>query len=246
MKLNITVVLVVFTAVFGCQTKKPIPDSYESEQLKVERLTENTFVHISFLDTESSGRVECNGMIVIDDGEALIFDTPADNATSKELIEWVENELNSEVVGVIATHFHVDCIGGLQQFHQSEIPSYANNRTLELAKTETQILPKNGFKDYFEIQVGNKKVINVRLGEGHTQDNIISYFPDEKVLFGGCLIKSNGAGKGNLADANIGEWSKTVQKVKSNYAEAEVIIPGHGKVGGLELLDYTIEMFEEN
>ncbi len=95
-----------------------------------------------------------------------------------------------------------------------------------------------------EVPVGNKKVINAFFGEGHTIDNIVSYFPHDKVLFGGCLIKTLGASKGYLGDANVNDWSKTVLAVKSKYGKAKVIIPGHGKPGNSELLDYTIELFK--
>lgn len=115
--------------------------------------------------------------------------------------------------------------------------------TITLAKRDAGVAPQDGFSDYHEIPIGSTKVVNARLGEGHTADNIIAYFPDEKVLFGGCLVKGAKAGRGNLNDANVAEWSKTVLKVKTKYPEAEVIIPGHGKARGQELLDYTIEMF---
>jgi metallo-beta-lactamase class B len=87
---------------------------------------------------------------------------------------------------------------------------------------------------------------NEYFGEGHTKDNIVSYFPSEKVLFGGCLIKEVNASKGYLGDANISEWSGTVQSVKRKYGNAKIVLPGHGKPGGMELLDYTIELFKND
>ncbi len=68
--------------------------------------------------------------------------------------------------------------------------------------------------------------------------------PLEDIMFGGCLIKEEGAGKGNLAEANVEEWPNTVRKVKMKYPEVKKIIVGHGKSGGIELLDYTIKLFE--
>lgn len=82
------------------------------------------------------------------------------------------------------------------------------------------------------------------LGEGHTCDNVIGYFPLEDIMFGGCLIKEVGAGKGNLAEANPDEWAETVKRVKAKYPNTKIVIPGHGKYGGMELLEYTITLFE--
>ncbi|MDN5202721.1 subclass B1 metallo-beta-lactamase [Fulvivirgaceae bacterium BMA10] len=228
-----------------CACKSPTENAvkYESEDLKIKHLTQNTFIHISYLNTNDFGKVPCNGMVVINKGEAIVFDTPSDDVASSELIKWIQTEKKAKIKAVIATHFHIDCLGGLQAFHDNEIPSYANSLTVELAKSINEIIPQNVFAGYLELEVGGKKVISDFLGEGHTKDNVIGYFPDERVLFGGCLIKSNGAGKGNLNDANINDWPKTVKKIKAKYNEVETIIPGHGKPEDAKLLDYTIELF---
>ena len=64
------------------------------------------------------------------------------------------------------------------------------------------------------------------------------------MLFGGCLIKELGAGKGNLEDANVAAWPQTVATLQQAYPATRVLIPGHGKAGGLELSDYTIQLFK--
>lgn len=244
MNQNIQVVIILLLIVVqSCKTQKNV-SIYESNNLKVEQLTKHTFRHISYLSTVDFGKVSCNGMIVVDQKEALIFDTPTNDADAKELIDWVETSLSCKVIGVVVTHFHNDCLGGLSEFHKRKIPSYASFKTIELAAATSVERPKNGFQNYLELPVGDQQVINEFFGEGHTIDNIVSYVPDDKVLFGGCLIKSLGAGKGNLEDANINDWATTVLAVKSKYQKATVIIPGHGKPGNSALLDYTIQLFK--
>jgi metallo-beta-lactamase class B len=63
-------------------------------------------------------------------------------------------------------------------------------------------------------------------------------------MFGGCLIKELGAGKGYLGDANVVAWSSTVEKVKKAYPNVKVVVPGHGAYGNIKLLDYTINLFK--
>lgn len=218
--------------------------SYETEILTVNRLTKNTFIHTSYLQTDDFGKVACNGMIVISDGEALVFETPTDDAGAKELIKYIEGTLKCKVIGVVADHFHTDCLGGLAEFHAQNIPSYAHSLTLELAKRDGVTVPQNGFNDRLELTVGKRVVISEFFGEGHTVDNIVNYVPKDRILFGGCLIKAMDANKGYLGDANPEQWSTTVEAVKANYKKARVVIPGHGDYGGKELLDYTIQLFQ--
>jgi metallo-beta-lactamase class B len=243
MKKFVSYTIFIFV-LLGCSPKKTAL-RYESDQLVVEQLTEHSFRHITYLNTQDFGKVACNGMIVVDQGEAIIFDTPNTDVESEELIQWVEEELGSTVKGIVATHFHTDCLGGLQAFHKRNIPSYATEKTIELATAKGHPIPQNGFMGTKELTLGDKKVILDYVGEGHTQDNCIGYFPSEEVLFGGCLIKSLGAGKGNLEDANTEAWPHTVQDLKSKYPKAGIIIPGHGKPGNAELLDFTMALFTD-
>lgn len=228
----------------GCKTVHLVEKPYETETLKITTLTAHTFVHVTYLQTETFGKVPCNGLIFKNKKEVIIFDSPPNDTVSNELIDWVEKELKCHVKAIVINHFHGDCLGGLKAFHKRNIPSYANVKTLELAKKQQVEVPQNGFNSTQEFHLGNKTVINQFYGEAHTIDNIVSYIPSQNVLFGGCMIKEVGAGFGYLGDANTKEWSNTVTKVKKAMPHLKYVIPGHGKVGGIELLDYTAEKFK--
>lgn len=219
---------------------------YESENLVIQKISDHVYQHTSFLDSESFGRVPCNGMVVVHDSEAIVFDTPADDESSQELITYFTEKMTCKITAVIATHFHADCVGGLKTFHAYHIPSYANNQTIALLNSKNSEFdrPRQGFDDILALEAGDKKVYAEFFGVGHTKDNIIGYFPEDKVIFGGCLIKAEGASKGNLEDANVNVWSETVRKIKQKYPQTKIVIPGHGKSGGTALLDYTIKLFE--
>ncbi len=237
------VLLPVLALLTACKIQKQ-DTKYNTDLLSISTVAPDVFCHVSYLQTESFGNVACNGMVVIYAGEALIFDTPTNDAAADELINWLENVKKVTVKGVVITHFHEDCLGGIKAFHSRNIPSYAHNKTIALTKLNGLEQPQNGFEKSLELTVGNRQVINSFIGEGHTTDNIISYYPAEKVMFGGCLIKTNGATKGYLGDANVMAWSATVEQVRRTYPDATVVIPGHGAVGGTELLDYTVRLFK--
>lgn len=218
---------------------------YDSGTLIIKKLSEHAYIHVSFLETQEFGKVPCNGMILIDKAGAFILETPVNNDVSLELINWVNKELKRDIKGVIAHHFHIDCLGGLEAFHQKGIASYGSSLTISLAKKEGFTVPQNQLSSGHKFQLGDLALISSFYGPAHTFDNIVTYIPEENLLFGGCMIKALNAGKGNLADADPEEWPLTVEKLRDSYSSLKTVVPGHGTEGGVELLDYTVKLFTE-
>lgn len=246
--INTVFTILISLTIINCSSQnvevfKP-KEVYKSNDLIVTQVTENSFVHTSFLQTNDFGNVPCNGLIVTNNNEAIILDTPTNENNSEELINWIKENLKCKINAIIPGHFHEDCLGGLKAFDKNDIPSYANFKTIELAKENNVNVPKNGFKDSLTLKVGDEIVTVKFFGEGHTKDVIVGYFPIEDVMFGGCLIKEIDASKGYLGDANVVDWSATVEKVKNEYPNVKIVVPGHGEYGDKKLLDYTINLFK--
>ena len=49
---------------------------------------------------------------------------------------------------------------------------------------------------------------------------------------------------GYTKEADLKNWPRTLRKIKTKYAQACLVIPGHGDPGGLELLDHTLELLK--
>jgi len=217
-----------------------------SEDLEIMSLTENTLIHISYMENQTFGRFSCNGLIYINNNEAVIIDTPPDTILTSQLLKWLSETYPRILIkGVIATHFHQDCLGGLNEFHKLSIKSYAYELTPALARENNLPVPGNTFSDKLELNIGKSNITGRYMGEAHSKDNIVVWIPDEKILFGGCMVKSIGSSKGNLSDSNVNEWANTVKAVKKDFVNAKYVIPGHGDYGGTELLDYTIKLFSD-
>jgi metallo-beta-lactamase class B len=226
-------------------TPSAFPLVFARPELRILQVSPHAFVHVTYLQTDEFGKVPCNGLVLHSGGEAVIFDTPPTDADAQRLIQWVTDSLHLRIRAIVPTHFHNDCLGGLQAFHAKGIPSYASALTRELARANQSAVPETTFQDSLNLRFGADSVWVRFHGEGHTRDNVVAWFETEKVLFGGCLVKELGAGKGYLGDANIQAWPRTVDKVKRRYPQVNVVIPGHGEPGPADLLDYTIRMFSE-
>lgn len=208
-----------------------------SENLKVVKLSEHTYLH--------TGN-DNNGIVYANDGEAVIVSTPELEEETQKLIDWVRDSLNLKIVGYIIDRWHPDAMGGIDAVHKSGITTYANELTREMAREKGLTVPLVGFSPLVELHVGGNMVIGHYLGAAHTEDGIVVWIPEEKILFGGNEVRSLGGWFGNIGDANLKEWSNTVKKVKECYGDAEIVIPGHGKYGGAELLDYTIKLYRQD
>lgn len=244
---RVALFVITIAVLNSCTPKKDLFQSkvvYKSKELLVTQITDNSFVHTSFKQTDEFGNVPCNGLVVRSKNEAIVFDTPTDDKNSEVLIQWINETLHCKIKAIIPTHFHDDCLGGLKAFHEKNIPSYAYYKTIRLTKENHLTVPQNSFSDSLTLPIGNETVTAQFFGEGHTKDNITGYFPTENVLFGGCLLKELKANKGYLGDSNTAEWSNTVEKVKLKYPNVQVVVPGHGKYGDSQLLDYTITLFK--
>jgi len=217
---------------------------YQTDDLIITQISKNAYEHTSYLQTQDFGKVPCNGLVVSDSKEAIVFDTPTNNKSADELIKWITDKLHFKIKAIIPTHFHDDCLGGLKAFHEHHIPSYANFKTIALAKENKFEVPQNGFEKLLKLKLGKQTITAKFFGEGHTKDNVVGYFPSENILFGGCLIKELDASKGYLGDANVEVWSNTVDKIKKEYPGVKLVIPGHGERGDVKLLDYTINLFK--
>ena len=222
------------------------PTIYKTTTLEIDSIAPGTYVHRTYLSTKEWGKVACNGTVYVNKGESVVFDTPATDSVSAELISWIKAHTHSHIKAIVVNHSHEDCLGGLAVFHKAGIPSYSSKRTQTFARNDTvnkPVVPQHSFTKELILKIGGTSIINYYPGEGHTRDNIVSYIPSVKILFGGCIIKALDSGKGNLAEANVTTWAQSVRNVKQKFPNAVIIIPGHGAYGPHPLLDYTIKMF---
>lgn len=231
----------VSLALACCKSTKP-DLTYNSETLKLFPVTENSYIHTSYLRLKSGASIDCNGLVYVNNGSAIVLDTPPDRKTTVELLNWLTVSNPLRITGLVVNHFHDDCLGGIEEFHLRGILSYANQSTLEHVNDPGK-KPQKGFEEALTLMVGNSEVINRYFGAAHSGDNIVSYIPEENLLFGGCMIKSLEAPKGNLNDANLGEWANTVREIKATYPDLKIVVPGHGASGDKSLLNYTIQLF---
>lgn len=147
-------ILLIIITLFIPLISKSESTIYTSESLIIHKITENVYQHISYLETESWGKVACNGMVYIVGNEAVVFDTTPDDSSSLELIKVIKNKLNVKVKYLVVNHFHVDCLGGIKTFVENGVEIVANTKTIELAKKDNINFDDISFSDEYVIEIG--------------------------------------------------------------------------------------------
>jgi len=217
-------------------------DSVElvDKNISITRLSDKTWLLKS--SYACNGQLDCNHLLIVDRNDLVLINTPAKDSLTAIMLDCIEQKFKRKVTKVIVSHFHDDSAGGLHETGKLGIVSYGSEKTRDLLKPENKII-NIAFSDSLKISLQTIQFLLFYPGAGHTMDNIVIWVPGEKILFGGCLLKSlETNNKGNLKDADLKAWPATVQKVKNKFNEARIVIPGHGAIGDSTIFDQTLRI----
>ena len=70
-----------------------------SDDLELLKISENSYIHISYHDLENAPHFPANGFIYVNDEKAIIIDTPWTDEITKSLVNWLKDSL--EVIGIL-------------------------------------------------------------------------------------------------------------------------------------------------
>jgi metallo-beta-lactamase class B len=214
----------------------------DSNYVELTKVKDNIWVHTTFADYNGS-RTPSNGLVVETSEGLILIDTPWNNEQTKELIKLTKSKLNKDFSLAVITHAHEDRIGGINTLLDNKIDVRSTSLTAKLAEINGFKKPMPSLDSDPTITVGDVEIEILYPGEGHSADNIVVWLPKYKVLFGGCIIKAmDSKGLGSTIDANVEQWPASVNKVLEKYSSAEVVIPGHGNWGGVDLIKHTLEL----
>ncbi|MFN8357864.1 MAG: subclass B1 metallo-beta-lactamase [Spirosomataceae bacterium] len=215
-------------------------------QIEVTKLLPNFYVHTTY-QLYNGKPFPSNGLIVRTTAGIVLVDTGWGTEQTEQLMQWIRKNLQEEVVLCIVTHAHDDRMGGISVLQKHGVKVISTPLTAQKTGKQGYSIPIGILPNDTTMRVGVTPIQTYFPGEGHTSDNIVVYFPDEKVLFGGCLIKSYMAmGIGNIADANLKAWGQSVKNVQRRFRETLVVIPGHEKWETLDSFSRTLELIEKN
>lgn len=154
------------------------------------------------------GALQTNCYILENEKDALIID-PGDEPFK------IETALDKKLIGIIITHHHDDHIGALNYFkNKYKVPIY----------------------DYYNLNEGFHQIgtftFVIDYMPGHTNDSIVIYFQDEKIMFVGDFIFYHTIGRTDLEGGSWCDMKNSINKLKQ-YPDIK-LYSGHGKETSLE------------
>lgn len=167
------------------------------------------------------------GLVVGADG-ALVVDTRATTEQAEELREHIREVTDQPVKWVVNTHAHFDHVAGNSVFGDATVYLHENAAAEENLSGTTFSVAK-------VIDLGDRRVELLHLGNAHTSGDTVVAVPDVDVFFAGDLMEES-APPSYGEDSFPLEWPDTLGRVLGLLSETAKVVPGHGAVVDAEFV----------
>jgi metallo-beta-lactamase class B len=206
-----------------------------AEDIQVRQLAPGVWLHVT-LAGEDFGGYPANGLLIEDGEGSLLVDMGWNARHAEQLMAFARDTLRRPVHAAVVTHFHTDRTGGVPALEAQGLPVYGLEATVKLAKERGKPVPTRTVESAQAL--GPVEVFFP--GAGHAPDNVVVWHRESGVLFGGCFVKDAQAKNlGNVEDADVAAWPASLERTRERFSAARVVVPGHGPIGGMELLTHT-------
>lgn len=231
--------------------------------LEVRRITDSAWV------VTEPRCFAANALLVrMADGSIVLCDAPTTAGATRQLLSFVRVEFGRPIDVAINSHFHADASGGNVALIEAGVTVYGSARTAELIGERGEGLKQTLIENFendpavqeafrktrfvppsktfpegegLELRFGEEVVRVIDPGPAHAEDNCVTYFPSQRILFGGCMVRG-GDSIGYVGDADIEHWPTAVRSLLE--LEVDHVIPGHGLNFSPDLLKSTIDVVE--
>lgn len=183
--------------------------------LEITHLKEGFYVYVNY-GTYNNEPFPANAMYLVTNKGVVLFDTPWDERYYQPLLDSIWKKHHQKVTMCISTHFHKDRTGGLKYYRSKGIKTFTTYQTDSLSKMHDENRAQFLMSNDTTFHIGRYSFQTYYPGPGHTIDNIVILFPNEKLLYGGCFIKS--------VNDNHWKWLKIITRHTSNFLISTIVM----------------------
>jgi metallo-beta-lactamase class B len=241
--------LIAIVSAFAASAESP----GESSKLALIRLTDRLYVSVDTYYAQE------NSIVYIGDSSVTVVGATWTPHTARLLAAEIAKITAKPISEAIDTNHDLDRAGGNAYFKSIGARIVSTRLTKELLAREGKrqaedtrrafrdfpefdiVLPDQVYEGDFALQGG--RVRGIYLGPSHKADDIFVYFPNEKVLYGGCILKER---LGSTEGADLVEYPKTLRKLKGLNLDISTVVAGHfSPLHGPELIDRYLKLLEQ-
>ncbi len=218
---------------------------YASEGL--EKISDHVYAYAGTKNPSPSNSFGANAGIVIGDKGILVVDTLASAKAARRFIEDIRKISDKPIRYVVDTDNHFDHTLGNSEFAaigaailaQSSCPAnmrksapqvLKNAKSYGMSDEEAKAVkityPDVTSPEMMRIDLGSVNVDMLFLAPSHTDDSVLVFVPQDKMLFSGDVLFTDYYPF--MGDGDINGWVKTLDFIMT--VRIEKIIPGHGPV----------------
>ena len=227
------------------------------DEFRAEKVSSHVYVihgPLELPNETNEGFMNNPAFIVTDEG-VVIIDPGSSVHTGNMLLREIRKITELPVLAVFDTHVHGDHWLGNDAIKRAfpDADIYAHHKTISMidngegnnwlnlmhdmtkgATDGTKIVnAKDALKGGEDLSLGGHQFQIIHHGQAHTVTDIMILYKQDNVLFTGDNVTNERIIR--MVDASFKGSIETIEKAKS--LQAAIIVPGHGKTGGTELLD---------
>lgn len=225
-------------------------ETSEKPLVTIQKITDDVWLHTSSQTFPGSDKpIPSNGLAVRDGDNLVLVNTAWGELATVELAKKLKDLTGLEISKLVINHFHMDGLAGVdwleaqgvEVFAHPDTPMLSAQRGTPVPDTSVPALSKIGAR----VKVGPLEILYP--GPSHTQDHLMVYVTKPGILFGGCAVRPrNYKTPGNIVDADLTEWPKSLEWTKSTYPDTKMTIPSHGNPeAGLTLIDHSLAVLKK-
>ena len=185
-----------------------------------------------------------NSGILVSDSLVVVIDTKMDEA-AEDLYKTVKALAGNKPILVINTHYHSDHTKGNVLYKGQNIlagGNYTKEMWVKAAGEET--MPTLWVKDRRDIKMGDDTITILNMNRNaHTESDVFVYSHKRKMLFGGDVIL-NGQIPALMGVADPDGYYAAFEMLPKQF-EIQKIVPGHGPMGGMEIIENFRKYFDD-
>ena len=193
----------------------------------------------------------------------VLIDSPFFSKDAKEWARRIREQTGQDIAYLISTDHHYDHVMGnafltdnvichstaakglsylrnkqvLREVIQEAFPDYMDEIESDIDNLDI-VSPLLTFDKRMTLDMGDATIILEFVG-GHSPGTILTYLVEEKAVFTGDNVEAQFP---YFGQARFSAWKETLRKIL--LMDIEVVVPGHGPVGGKEMVEKYSSFFQ--